>query len=40
MAAEKNPFAKFLTHFEKGHVLFREGDEGEDMYIIQSGRVA
>jgi CRP-like cAMP-binding protein len=40
MAAEKNPFAKFLTHFHKGHVLFREGDDGEDMYIIQSGRVA
>ena len=40
MAAEKNPFAKFLTHFKKGHVLFREGDDGEDMYIVQSGRVA
>ncbi len=40
MAADKNPFAKFLTHFDKGHVLFHEGDEGEDMYIIQSGRVA
>jgi CRP-like cAMP-binding protein len=40
MAAEKNPFAKFLTHFPKGHVLFHEGDDGEDMYIIQSGRVA
>ena len=40
MAAEKNPFAKFLTHFTKGHVLFREGEEGDDMYIIQSGRVA
>ena len=39
-AAEKNPFAKFLTHFENGHVLFKEGDEGDDMYIIQSGRVA
>jgi CRP-like cAMP-binding protein len=38
--AEKNPFAKFLTHFRKGHVLFKEGDDGEDMYIIQSGRVA
>ena len=35
-----NPFAKFLTHFEKGHVLFREGEDGEDMYIIQSGKVA
>src|SRR5687767_11023138 len=40
MAAEKNPFAKFLTHFKQGHVLFQEGDDGEDMYIIQSGRVA
>jgi CRP-like cAMP-binding protein len=40
MSAEKNPFAKFLTHFKKGQVLFREGEDGEDMYIIQSGRVA
>ena len=40
MSAEKNPFAKFLTHFNAGHVLFREGDEGEDMFIIQSGKVA
>jgi CRP-like cAMP-binding protein len=40
MAADKNPFAKFLTHFPKGHVLFKEGDDGEEMYIIQTGRVA
>ena len=40
MPPDKNPFAKFLTHFNKGHVLFQEGDAGEDMYIIQSGRVA
>ena len=39
-AAEKNPFAKFLKHYAKGTVLFQEGDEGEDMYIIQSGKVA
>jgi CRP-like cAMP-binding protein len=38
MAADK--FAKFLTHFPEGHVLFREGDHGEDMFIIQSGKVA
>lgn len=38
--SEKNPFARFLTHFSSGHVLFREGDAGEDMYIIQSGKVA
>ena len=40
MSAEKNPFSRFLTHFKQGHVLFQEGDDGEDMYIIQSGRVA
>lgn len=40
MSGEKNPFAKFLTHFKKGTVLFQEGDEGEEMYIIQSGKVA
>jgi CRP-like cAMP-binding protein len=40
MAAEKNPFAKFLTRFKTGHVLFNEGDDGEDMYIVQSGKVA
>src|SRR5512134_2526670 len=37
---EKNPFAKFLTHFQAGTVLFHEGDEGDYMYIVQSGRVA
>ena len=37
---EKNPFAKFLTHYQAGTVLFHEGDEGDDMYIVQSGRVA
>jgi CRP-like cAMP-binding protein len=40
VTAEKNPFAKFLTHFDRGHVLFKEGDDGDDMYIVQSGRVA
>lgn len=40
MTADKNPFARFLTRFPAGHVLFREGDSGEDMYIIQGGRVA
>ena len=38
--ADKNPFAKFLTHFKAGHVLFHEGDHGEEMYIVQTGRVA
>jgi CRP-like cAMP-binding protein len=40
MAIEKSPFAKFLKRFTHGTVLFNEGDEGEDMYIIQSGKVA
>jgi CRP-like cAMP-binding protein len=39
-AAEKDGFARFVKHFPKGTVLFNEGDEGEDMYIIRSGRVA
>jgi CRP-like cAMP-binding protein len=37
---EKNPFARFLTRYNKGQVLFREGDVGEEMFIVQSGRVA
>ena len=40
MSAERDSFARFLKHFPKGAVLFNEGDEGEDMYIIQSGKVA
>src|SRR5215212_6198301 len=32
MTAEKNPFAKFLTHFDNGHVLFQEGDNGDEMF--------
>jgi len=36
----KDPFARFLKHFEQGAVLFNEGDEGEEMYIIRSGKVA
>jgi CRP-like cAMP-binding protein len=40
MTAAKDPFARFLKHFEEGSVLFDEGDEGEEMYIIRSGKVA
>jgi len=32
---EKNPFARFLTHYGKGQVLFSEGDDGEEMYIVE-----
>jgi CRP-like cAMP-binding protein len=40
MTAEKNPFARFLNHYPKDHVLFHEGDAGDEMFIVQSGRVA
>ncbi len=32
-------FKKFARTYAAGTVLFREGDEGAEMYIIQSGRV-
>lgn len=32
-------FARFGRKFPAGTVLFHEGDHGEEMYIIQSGRV-
>jgi CRP-like cAMP-binding protein len=40
MAGEKDPFSQLLKRFSKGHVLFSEGDEGEEMYILRSGKVA
>ena len=40
MTAEKNPFAKFLTRFKVGSILFKEGEDGDEMYIVQTGRVA
>lgn len=32
-------FARHGREFSPGEVLFREGDEGGEMYVIQSGRV-
>lgn len=40
MSAERDGFARFVKHFDRGTVLFQEGDPGEEMYIIRSGRVA
>lgn len=40
MAGEKDPFSQLLKRYPKGHVLFTEGDEGEEMYILRSGKVA
>lgn len=40
MAEGQSPmFAKFGKRFPTGTVLFREGDRGEEMYILQSGKV-
>jgi CRP-like cAMP-binding protein len=40
MPGRESPFAKFISHYKKGDFVFREGEEGEGMYIIQSGKVA
>lgn len=32
-------FSRFGREFPSGHVLFREGDPGREMYVIQSGRI-
>jgi CRP-like cAMP-binding protein len=40
MAGDKDPFSQLLKRFPKGSVLFNEGDEGEEMYILRSGKVA
>jgi len=40
MSGKESPFAKFLTKFRKGDFIFRQGEEGDEMYIVQSGKVA
>lgn len=40
MSADQQLFSKFGREFPAGYVLFREGDVGEEMYIIQSGKIA
>src|SRR5512142_697576 len=37
--AASQMFAKFGKRFPAGTVLFSEGDKGEEMYILQSGKV-
>ena len=40
MAEAQSPmFAKYGKRFPTGTVLFREGDRGEEMFILQSGKV-
>jgi CRP/FNR family transcriptional regulator, cyclic AMP receptor protein len=39
MAGEDQLFQRFGREFPKGHVLFREGESGSEMYVVQSGKV-
>lgn len=40
MSAEEALFQRFGKEIPKGTVLFREGDPGKEMYVLQSGLVA
>jgi CRP-like cAMP-binding protein len=40
MGAEDTLFQKFGREIPKGTVLFREGEPGKEMYVLQSGKVA
>ncbi len=40
MGAEETLFQRFGKEFPKGTVLFREGEPGKEMFVIQSGRIA
>src|SRR5713226_9345669 len=39
MAGEDALFQRFGKEFKRGEVLFREGDPGKEMYVIQTGKV-
>jgi CRP-like cAMP-binding protein len=39
MAGEDQLFQRFGKEFKKGDVLFREGEPGKEMYVIQTGKV-
>jgi CRP/FNR family transcriptional regulator, cyclic AMP receptor protein len=40
MRPEEALFQKFGKEFPKGTVLFREGEPGKEMFVLQSGKVA
>jgi CRP-like cAMP-binding protein len=40
MSAEEALFQRFGKEIPAGTVLFREGDPGKEMYVLQTGRVA
>src|SRR5438477_12071263 len=39
MAGEDALFQRFGKEFKRGEVLFREGEPGKEMYVIQTGKV-
>src|SRR5437764_13910811 len=39
MAGEDALFQRFGKEFKRGDVLFKEGDVGKEMYVIQAGKV-
>lgn len=40
MSAEETLFQRFGKEIPKGTVLFREGDAGKEMYVLQAGKIA
>jgi len=40
MGAEEQLFQRFGREFPKGTVLFREGEPGKEMYVVQHGKVS
>lgn len=40
MGAEEALFQRFGREFPRGTVLFREGEPGKEMYVLQAGKVA
>src|SRR5256885_14494580 len=39
MAGEDALFQRFGKEFKRGDVLFREGEPGKEMYVVQAGKV-
>jgi CRP-like cAMP-binding protein len=39
MAGEDALFQRFGKEFKRGEALFKEGDPGKEMYVVQSGKV-
>jgi CRP-like cAMP-binding protein len=40
VGAEETLFQRFGKEFAKGTTLFKEGEAGKDMFVLQSGRIA